>query len=353
MRLKLRPFALLTLFALLFASCERPIAVGAGGTDSTNAATPSSPRDFGQVADFKLTERRGNEISAKDLLGEPWIAGFIFTRCATVCPALTQELAHVHAALEGLDAKVVAFTVDPEHDTAEVLSAYAANFEGGIADNWLFLRGDEERTYDLIRSSFMLGIERVDDVDPGLSVSHSSMLCAVDSLGKIRGYYDGTNAEGVQAAIGRMRFLAGAPRQVSILPTFNAFLNGSAAILLVLGIIAIKAGKRKRHAILMRAAFAVSAAFLISYVYYHTTVIPAQGGPIRFAGEGAAKVAYLILLTTHVIGAVINLPMVLRTLWLASAERWEDHKWWAKMTFPLWLYVSVTGVVVYLVLYVF
>jgi uncharacterized membrane protein YozB (DUF420 family) len=70
-----------------------------------------------------------------------------------------------------------------------------------------------------------------------------------------------------------------------------------------------------------------------------------------FHGEGAAKVAYLVLLGTHVLLAAVNLPMVLRTLLLAQREDWARHRWWARRTYPIWLYVSVTGVLVYFVLY--
>ena len=149
-----------------------------------------------------------------------------------------------------------------------------------------------------------------------------------------------------------MRFLAGAPRSISILPTINAGLNATTTLLLLLAFFAIKRDDKERHGRLMKTAFVTSAAFLTSYLYYHFVVIPASGGPVKFAGEGPAKVAYLILLLTHVLGAMINLPMVLRTFWLAHKERWDSHKKWAKWTFPLWMYVSVTGVMVYFALYV-
>ncbi|MCY3000392.1 MAG: DUF420 domain-containing protein [Planctomycetota bacterium] len=133
------------------------------------------------------------------------------------------------------------------------------------------------------------------------------------------------------------------------LPAVNAVLNGTAATLLVLGLVAIKQGRRERHEFLMKLAFVASAAFLACYLYYHLFV--AKGQPTRFGGDGAAKAAYLALLGSHTILAVVNLPMVLRTFWLAHKERWEAHKRLAKWTFPIWLYVSVTGVAVYVVLY--
>lgn len=133
------------------------------------------------------------------------------------------------------------------------------------------------------------------------------------------------------------------------LPAVNAGLNAIAATLLVLGLLAIRAGKRERHAHFMKAAFVASALFLACYLYYHFAV--ARGQPTRFHGQGWTRVAYLALLGSHTVLALVNLPMVLRTFFLAHRERFEEHKRWARWTFPIWLYVSVTGVAVYVVLY--
>lgn len=130
------------------------------------------------------------------------------------------------------------------------------------------------------------------------------------------------------------------------LPAVNATLNAIAAVLLVVGYVAIKAGRREFHARVMTAAFLVSAAFLACYLYYHAT-----SEPTRFQGQGWRRVAYFVLLVSHVILAAINLPMVLRTLYLAKRERWAEHRRFARWTFPIWMYVSVTGVLVYLALY--
>jgi uncharacterized membrane protein YozB (DUF420 family) len=133
------------------------------------------------------------------------------------------------------------------------------------------------------------------------------------------------------------------------LPAVNATLNGMAAVLLMAGLLAIKSGQRELHRRLMLSAFAVSTAFLACYLYYHFAI--ACGQPTRFNATGLAKGAYLALLLSHTVLAVVNLPMVLRTLWLAHRERWEAHRRLARWTFPIWLYVSVTGVLVYVVLY--
>lgn len=136
----------------------------------------------------------------------------------------------------------------------------------------------------------------------------------------------------------------------SSLPLLNAWLNGTAALLLVLGLVAIKNGRREQHALLMRAAFVVSSAFLASYLWYHFGT-QKELGPTKFHGEGLWKGLYLAMLASHVVLAVVNLPMVLRTFWLAHKERWDAHRRLAKPTFAIWLYVSVTGVLVYLALY--
>lgn len=138
----------------------------------------------------------------------------------------------------------------------------------------------------------------------------------------------------------------------SPLPLVNAILNGSAAVLLVLGYRAIRSGRRELHARLMVAAFAVSAMFLGSYLYYHFVVVP-EFGHTPFQATGLVKTLYLVMLFSHIVLAVANLPMILSTFWFAHREAWDRHRRLARWTFPVWLYVSVTGVLVYLCLYVF
>lgn len=136
----------------------------------------------------------------------------------------------------------------------------------------------------------------------------------------------------------------------SDLPAINASFNALATIFLCTGFIAIKKDKRELHALLMRSAFGASICFLIGYLYYHFFVQP-DLGPTKFNREGWIYTAYLLMLFTHIILAMANLPMVLATLWFAHLEDWTRHKRLARMTFPIWLYVSVTGVLVYLALY--
>ncbi len=130
------------------------------------------------------------------------------------------------------------------------------------------------------------------------------------------------------------------------LPHLNALLNGSCALLLTAGYLSIRGGRIQAHRYLMSSAFLVSVLFLISYLTYH-----AIHGATRFQGTGAIRSVYFFILITHTILAILIVPLILRTLYLALRNRFADHKRIARWTFPLWLYVSVTGVVVYWMLY--
>lgn len=132
----------------------------------------------------------------------------------------------------------------------------------------------------------------------------------------------------------------------SLLPSVNATLNSASAVLLFLGWRAIRAGRRTLHRRLMLGACASSTLFLASYL---TRV--ALTGTHRFPGGGALRAAYVTVLATHTMLAALTLPLALRTLQLSLTERFSHHRRIARVTFPAWMYVSVTGVVVYVMLY--
>ncbi len=134
--------------------------------------------------------------------------------------------------------------------------------------------------------------------------------------------------------------------KVQDLPTLNASLNAVAATLLMLGYIAIKQKKEELHKKLMISALVVSAAFLTSYLIYHYHV-PSK----KFPDLGWIKTVYLIILIPHIILAAGMVPMILKTFWHAFRNEREKHRKIARITFPIWMYVSVTGVVVYFMLY--
>ncbi len=133
---------------------------------------------------------------------------------------------------------------------------------------------------------------------------------------------------------------------VQDLPALNASLNTIAGILLLVGYVSIKQGKKELHKKLMISALMVSGAFLTSYLIYHYHV-PSK----KFPDLGWIKTIYLIILIPHIILAAIMVPMILKTFWHAFRGEWEKHKKIARITFPIWMYVSITGVVVYLMLY--
>ncbi len=132
----------------------------------------------------------------------------------------------------------------------------------------------------------------------------------------------------------------------SFLPTLNAFLNFTSFVLLILGFREIKKGNREKHKRYMLSATCVSVAFLISYLTYHYNV-----GSVKFQGVGFIRYVYFFFLIPHTIFAAINLPMVIITLTRALKGNFSAHKKIAKKTLWIWLYVSFTGVIVYVMLY--
>ena len=132
----------------------------------------------------------------------------------------------------------------------------------------------------------------------------------------------------------------------SIFPKINASLNGSSAVLLVTGRVLIARGKVAAHRAVMLAALATSTVFLISYLYYHYHV-----GSVHFRGTGWSRPLYFTILISHTILAAVIVPMVIITLVRGLREQFDRHRAIARWTFPLWLYVSITGVIVYLMLY--
>lgn len=132
---------------------------------------------------------------------------------------------------------------------------------------------------------------------------------------------------------------------LSFLPPIYATINGLTAVILVAAVIAIKNGKRSLHENLMKFAIACSVAFLAMYVAYHMT-----SDSTKFGGEGVVKYVYYFILITHIVLSVIIIPLVLTTYVKAWSQQFDKHKRIAKITFPIWLYVAVTGVIVYLMI---
>lgn len=132
------------------------------------------------------------------------------------------------------------------------------------------------------------------------------------------------------------------------IPALNAVLNGLATVLMTIGFIAIKSGNRDLHRRMMLSAGVVSAIFLVGYVSHKILV---RGVHTPFGGEGFIRSVYYTMLITHILLAMSIAVLVPRTFWLAIQGNFERHRAWAKWTFPIWYYVSVTGVLVYFFLY--
>lgn len=130
-----------------------------------------------------------------------------------------------------------------------------------------------------------------------------------------------------------------------ILPKINAVINTIVSLLLILGFVFIRRRDINRHRLCMGGAFGLSAIFLISYVLYHLSV-----GHTPYCGEGGIRTLYFILLISHIILSAGIVPLASFSIFRALSERYDKHRKIAKITFPIWLYVSVTGVVVYLMI---
>jgi protein SCO1/2/putative membrane protein len=323
------------------------------GTVSLSGCTPSSPTDASNldpllpVGEFALTERDGRMVHPADLQGKVWVAAFIFTRCAGPCTLLSSHMARLQQDLSGeRDVVLVSFSVDPEYDTPEVLSKYADRFHADPR-RWLFLTGEPKTVYDLIYNSFHLTAEPNQGAKrtPGNEVLHDTRLMLVDTQGRIRGYFDGMKIEELPRLERAIRGLLWQNR----LPELNAALNGACTVLLLLGYIAIRRRWVTFHKACMLTALCVSVLFLASYLYYHIQV--KKGQPTSFPGTGWVRPVYFGILLTHTVLAAVVAPLALFTAWQGWRDHLSRHVRVARWTLPLWLYVSVTGVVVYWMLY--
>lgn len=175
------------------------VAAGCGVWGDARAPKPADPPpvdlDY-PVGAFALTERSGKQVTDKDLRGSIWVGSFIFTRCTSTCPAVTNTMARLQAELKdelkGGTVKLVTFTVDPARDDLKALNDYA-NSRQADPNNWLFLTGDEKTIHALMREQFKQAVERKvgPDVKPGDEFDHGTRLVLVDKNGVIRAMYEG------------------------------------------------------------------------------------------------------------------------------------------------------------------
>ncbi len=373
------------------------------------------------IEDFSLIERSGRKVTKKDLLGKPWVACFVFTRCAGPCPRVSGQFYQLQKDLKEADFRLVTFTVDPKNDTPEVLSRYAESV-GADPDKWLFLTGDQKEIFHLIEKSFLMPVQENTGParKPGFEVIHTTNVMLVDKEGHVLGKYNAVNdaemaslrkavrkeikkdtkpkaanqkpkpKSGVPPKAGMVllspfllhplsnslsSLLPGqldsekpilvevaeedqrieakpVPAWVLQLPAVNALLNGLATILLMIGYGFIRKGEKEKHKKTMLTAFGTSVLFLIFYLLYHFALQSYTGTASRkFEGEGLIRPVYYFILITHVVLAASVPILAWVTIRRGLKKQWEAHRRIAKITFPIWLYVSITGVVIYFMLY--
>jgi protein SCO1/2/putative membrane protein len=295
------------------------------------------------------------------------------------------------------------FTVDPEFDTPEVLKRFSEQYVPAAKPNakgetpkWYWLTGDKDTIISYIRRNFL-----VPAMNENGKPDHSNLVMHVDETGHVLGKYLGTesaemallrriiqkkaprgkmmtnpipkNAITVEGAPPGFTFVRpqedteedskdgdaaiqqdpsnepGAdqvPSWVRDLPAVNASLNGLATLLLVIGYILIKAKQTRAHQVVMMSCFATSIVFLCSYCIYHAFVLSK-----KFPGTGPIRTVYFAILITHIVLAATVPVLASMTIYRAFTQQWARHKSIARVTFPIWLYVSVTGVIIYFMLY--
>jgi protein SCO1 len=350
------------------------------------------------LGSFQLEASSGRIVTQADLSERVWISAFVFTRCPLSCPRISSAMKGLQSRLARTNVLLVSISVDPEYDTPPILAAYAQRF-GALEDRWWFLTGSKSSVHELIQKQFKLALAETTaaDRDEGAEmISHSDRLALVDR-GQIVGFFDSSDGESLDALVAEASRRA-LPGWVRFLPTVNASLNGLCAGLLLVGWILIRwrhaldvgpnfiqeviefvgrifilrrpAPFREKfvssadparelplilrpavraHATCMLLAVTASTLFLTSYLVYH-----GQAGSVSFRHGGWLRIVYFTILLSHTALATLGVvPLVILTLIRALRHDYQKHAQIAQVTFPIWLYVSVTGVVIYLMLYHF
>ena len=321
------------------------------GTRFSATARAKALPVLGTLPDFSLTDRSGRSVSRADLLGHVSVADFVFTSCSAQCPIVTAQMVKIqgYALARWPEVRLLSLTVDPERDTPEILAAYAKEYSAD-PDRWWFLTGTRETLDDLIRNGFKVAGASPIPVDTSPdAVLHSVSLVLLDPQARVRGYYQATDPEEMAKLRGDLGALAKTRNRGSFyawLPDLNASLNALSFIFLASGLLSIRRKRISAHRACMLSACVTSLAFLVSYLTYHSKV-----GSVRFPGEGWVRPLYFSILISHTVLAATILPLVLVTLRFAFRENFAAHRRIAHWTFPIWAYVSLTGVIVYVMLY--
>jgi protein SCO1/2 len=166
---------------------------------------------MGEVPAFSLTASDGKKVSGNDLRGRLWVVDFMFTQCSGTCPQMSRSMARLQETLRDVpDLRLVSVTCDPDNDTAERLQAYGRGF-GADPQRWLFLRGSQLVVQQLARNALKLDVRPAtaeEQTQGAERILHSTRFVLVDRLGRVRGYYDGTDDEAVARLVDDARALA-------------------------------------------------------------------------------------------------------------------------------------------------
>ena len=318
------------------------------------AAPASLTTEVGPIEPFKLTDQDDKvfkfgmgELSEQPIHGKVWIAHFFYTACTQGCEKTTAMMDRLQQRFRGKkDIALVSISVNPELDSWAVLAELAQAHEAEKGQ-WFFLTGPQDKVYGIVKNSFKFGVERFPDEKPSEQVTHTFNVAVIDRDGNMVGYVDATQMpDNFEPLVARIRQIAG---ERYVLPAINSLLNGTSAVLLVLGYLAILRRQETLHKAAMLSALCVSAAFLALYLYFHFAI--QHGEATRFAGPLWVAIFYYVILFTHTVLAMTVAPLAFYVTYQGLRDDRRRHVAVARWTFPIWLYVSVTGVVVYVMLY--
>jgi uncharacterized membrane protein YozB (DUF420 family)/cytochrome oxidase Cu insertion factor (SCO1/SenC/PrrC family) len=326
----------LMLLAGLFLSLPSPLPA---------QAYDSLAQDLGTVQPFSLATSDGRVFRPENMRGKAWVAHFFYTTCTGGCTKTAPTMRALQKAFAAAKRDVALVSISLNEDTPENLARYARDL-GADPEQWLFLTGPKKAVHDIVQKVFFQTAVLSGNTEPGKEIDHSFNLVVVDRDGEMRGYIDGTSPDALPRLQNRVQSLV---RGKFVLPAVNAGLNSLCAILLVAGYLAIRNRLETLHKACMLSALVVSMAFLASYLYFHFAVL--DGQPTRFGGEGWARPVYFAILLSHTALAVVVAPLALYVTYQGLRDRRPRHVKVARWTLPIWLYVSITGVVVYWMLY--
>ncbi|OJJ16463.1 SCO family protein [marine bacterium AO1-C] len=161
---------------------------------------------YHKITPFEFTNQDNKKVSSESVKDKIYVADFFFTRCGSICPKMSSQLTRVQEAFKGeQNVKILSFSIDPEHDSVDILKNYAAQYKA-VSGQWHFLTGDKHKIYDLGQKGFKIPVGKEEEVVTP-DYFHSSRLMLVDKQGRIRGYYNGVSRDDVDKLILEIKVL--------------------------------------------------------------------------------------------------------------------------------------------------